>query len=156
MQQWRFSNLPSSEKLLHAKFQINSFRGWKIQKHCYRDSFLPTKICLKTITTITDFFFSCLNSLFLSSHLEWHLQNHDRLSVVHISKHSPFHVTDSQDQGRLSVEHISKHSNYVINTTSNFATFECDLAHGSFTVLALQFTASTHYLNGVLSRLWRL
>ena len=46
--------------------------------------------------------------LSLSSYLEGHSPDHGGLSVVHISKHLPFHGADSQVHGRLSVEHISK------------------------------------------------
>ena len=39
----------------------------------------------------------------------------------------------------------------LTNTASNFQAFKCDLANGSFTALAFQFTASANYLNEVFS-----
>ena len=50
-------------------------------------------------------------SQIFSSYRELHLQDHGRLSVMHISKHSLFSwCWNSQDHGRMSVVHVSKHS----------------------------------------------
>ena len=46
----------------------------------------------------------------------WNSQDHGRLPVEYISKHSPSHSAYSQDHGRLPAVHVSKHSHKNLHT----------------------------------------
>ena len=110
-------------------------------------------ICPQKVATVTDISFTCLNSISLFS--SGMTQDHGRFAVEHISQHShknlrtcwtPWSALPIQrlETSRVATKHSVKHC--LTNTASNFEAFECDLAHGSFTALALQFTASANYL----------
>ena len=131
---------------------MGQFRKRKNTEKCY-SGYSFQKHCPQKVATVTDFSFFCLNSIFLFS--SGMTQDHGRLSVEHISKPShknlrtcwtPWSALSIQwlETSQVATKHTVKHC--LTNTTSNFEAFECDLAHGSFTAFALQFTASGNYL----------
>ena len=80
-------------------------------------SLIPKTIWPHEIAKIKDFLplFSCLNSLFSSGMTlprSWWV-----VRRAHIQAFTFFHCADSQDHGRLPVEHISKHSHKKLALT---------------------------------------
>ena len=96
------NGIPFRRKLILNKFQLDSkthFVSRKNTETMLQRFLIPKTWRPQKVATVTDFSFICLNSLSLfSSRMT---QDHGRLSVELISKHSPFHCADSQDHGRF-------------------------------------------------------
>ena len=72
-------------------------------------------------------------------------QDHGRLSIVHISKHSPFsRRRHSQDRGRLSVVHTSKHSLFRLKITVGCLTSTYPSIHVETLKITVGCLTSTH------------